>query len=280
MLMKKTFLLLLTLSLVFHSCIEKGSEPKEENSVKLAESSAHGKILTDSEGMTLYFFSNDSKFTSSCEGACLDSWPVFFTEKLSVDTGLDANDFGTITREDGSMQTTYKGWPLYYFSKDGKAGDIQGDGVKMVWYVAKPDYSLMYVNAQLVGNDGKNYVVNDQGAYMEGEGRTMYLADDLGNTLYLFTKDKKNMNKFTKEDFSNNSVWPVFHTALERIPSNLDMADFGSIKVHGERDQLTYRGWPLYYFGADDAKGDNKGVSVPNPGVWPIVNTSTVQASE
>jgi predicted lipoprotein with Yx(FWY)xxD motif len=49
-----------------------------------------------------------------------------------------AGDFGTITREDGKKQTTYKGMPLYYFAGDKKAGDVTGQGMGKVWYVANP----------------------------------------------------------------------------------------------------------------------------------------------
>ncbi len=50
--------------------------------------------------------------------------------------------------------------------------------------------------------------------------------------------------------------------------------DFGKIDVYG-RTQLTYKGWPLYYFGQDSVRGDNKGISFPAPGVWPIANENT-----
>jgi predicted lipoprotein with Yx(FWY)xxD motif len=42
------------------------------------------------------------------------------------------------------------------------------------------------------------------------------------------------------------------------------------IDVFG-RKQLTYKGWPLYYYGTDaGVMGSNKGVSVPVPGRWPV----------
>jgi len=34
------------------------------------------------------------------------------------------------------------------------------------------------------------------------------------------------------------------------VPSILDKTKFGSINIVG-RTQLTYKGWPLYYFGQD-----------------------------
>ncbi|MBC9797972.1 hypothetical protein [Sinomicrobium weinanense] len=282
--MKKTSLLLAIVIFAFYSCSsddDSSSTPEpEENYIKLAEDGDHGQILTDSEGMTLYFFSNDSKETSTCNEGCLSAWPVFYAEDITVDEGLDANDFATITREDGEKQTTYKGWPLYYFAQDNAAGEVNGDGVNDIWYVAKPDYSLMYVHAQLVGDDGKNYIIDENGDYVEGEGTTLYITDIMGNTLYAFAPDTKDNNTYTNEDFSNDSVWPIFHVDLDRLPSILNPDDFNTILVHGERDQLTYKGWPLYYFGPDDARGDNKGVSVPSPGVWPIVNTDTQEAPE
>jgi predicted lipoprotein with Yx(FWY)xxD motif len=32
----------------------------------------------------------------------------------------------TISRDDGSLQVTYKGLPLYFFHKDSKPGDTNG----------------------------------------------------------------------------------------------------------------------------------------------------------
>lgn len=284
--MKRTCLLLATVIFAFYSCSsddDSSSTPEPEpteNNIRLAEDTTHETILTDSEGMTLYFFSDDSGETSTCNDGCLSAWPVFYTEDITVDEGLDADDFATITREDGEKQTTYKGWPLYYFANDSDAGDVNGDGVNEAWYVAKPDYSLMYVHAQLVGDDGNNYIIDDNGDYVEGDGTTFYITDALGNTLYAFAPDTRDNNTYTDEDFSNDSVWPIFHIDIDKLPSILNADDFNTISVHGERDQLTYKGWPLYYFGPDEMKGDNKGVSVPNPGVWPIVNTVTGEAPE
>ena len=89
--------------------------------------------------------------------------------------------------------------------------------------------------------------------------------------------DTRNTNNFTAADFSNNGVWPIVEITLNKAPSILNEAGFGTIDVFG-RTQLTYKGWPLYYFGQDTARGDNKGVSVPNPGVWPIINVNTAPA--
>ncbi|MGB5197813.1 MAG: hypothetical protein WBN64_12190 [Candidatus Deferrimicrobium sp.] len=68
-----------------------------------------GKYFTDSKGMTLYVFKKDSPGKSVCAGPCVVKWPLYFRETVAVPEGLQAGDFGTITREDGKKQTTYKG---------------------------------------------------------------------------------------------------------------------------------------------------------------------------
>src|SRR5690606_29201771 len=90
--------------------------------------------------------------------------------------------------------------------------------------------------------------------------------------------DAYNQNNFTNEDFSNDGVWPIFHVDIDALPSTINAADFGEIDVHG-RTQLTYKGNPLYYFGADAARGENKGVSFPVPGVWPVAGPQTPVAA-
>ena len=124
----------------------------------------------------------------------------------------------------------------------------------------------MLVNAQLVGKDGKNYMSN----YTEGSGKTVYFTDAYGITLYTFSPDSFDTNKYTKADFSNNGTWPIYDTTKIVVPSNLDESLFTSINVFGKK-QLAYKGWPLYYFGPDNkVRGKNTGVSVPVPGIWPV----------
>jgi predicted lipoprotein with Yx(FWY)xxD motif len=250
------------------------------NEVKIVQTNNLGKVLQDGQGYTLYFFTKDSKGQSVCEGGCLGVWPIYHADNLTVGAGLNSADFGEITRGDGEKQTTYKGWPLYYYSPtgDGKLeapGATSGENVNSVWFVAKPDYAIMLANAQLIGHDGKTYT----SSFEEGTEETQYLVDAKGRTLYIFKNDKKNTNNFTAEDLSNNAVWPIFHAELGTVPSSLALSDFGTITVHGQ-SQLTYKGWPLYYFGQDIERGDNKGISFPFPGVWPVVTSSTAAAVE
>ena len=247
--------------------------------IKLATSPTLGSYLTDKNGNTLYFFANDANGANNCTGGCTTAWPNFNATGLvasQLTAGLDLADFNTITTPTGS-QTTYKGWPLYYYAPGGvreQAGKTSGEGVGSVWFVAKPDYTIMMANLQLVGLDTKSYVVSATNVYSEGVGTTSYFTDALGRTLYAFAKDSSNINKYTKADFSNNGVWPLYETDKIVVPSILDKTVFSSITVFGKK-QLTYKGWPIYYYGPDvdtngKFRGYNKGVSVPKPNVWPV----------
>ncbi len=93
-----------------------------------------GPALTDSKGMTLYVFDKDSGDASACYDKCAANWPP-----LLAPAGAKAeDDFGLITRTDGTMQWTYYGKPLYLWIKDAKPGDATGDGFNGVWHIAKP----------------------------------------------------------------------------------------------------------------------------------------------
>lgn len=275
------FILSVFLPLWLTGCLgdDSSSSNVTEDYIQAISTQSHGPVLADEEGNVLYFFTPDIKGESKCEGPCADSWPPFNTSQLRGGTGLDPADFDTITRSDGSSQTTYKGWPLYYFANDAQPGEINGDGANNnLWFVAKPDYSLMVADEQLVGADGNNYKVDNNGDYVQGDSTTTFFTDSEGRTLYIFTNDSADTNNCTSEGCMN--AWPVFHVDMEALPSNMNPDDFGEITAPNSQPQLTYRGWPLYYFAQDAAPGETKGVSVPNPGVWPIVNTNTSEAPQ
>lgn len=96
-------------------------------------------ILTDQNGMTLYTFANDQPGMSVCNGGCAGIWPAFQPpagDLVLPDGASGALDM--ITRADGTMQVTYNGMPLYYFSGDMNPGDTNGQGIGGVWYAAQP----------------------------------------------------------------------------------------------------------------------------------------------
>lgn len=90
--------------------------------------------------LTVYLFEADRGPASACAGACAAVWPPV-TGKPSSSGTARAADLGTIKRADGSLQVTYKGHPLYTYSKDKDDGDVYGEGIESFgasWYVLAP----------------------------------------------------------------------------------------------------------------------------------------------
>jgi predicted lipoprotein with Yx(FWY)xxD motif len=117
------------------------AEPEgEATPISLGSAAGVGKVLVDSEGMTLYYFQKDQKGSgkSKCEGACAEAWPPLTTEgKPEAMSGVKSAMLGTIKRDDGTTQVTYAGWPLYTFVEDQKPGEDNGTDSKAFgasWY--------------------------------------------------------------------------------------------------------------------------------------------------
>jgi len=133
--MKRSYsLFLAVLALVFFSSIALAMH----HAVKIAEKEGLGKYLTDTEGRTLYWFQKDTPGKSACLNGCLEKWPIYYRETVAPPPSISKDDFGTITRDDGKKQTTFRGYPLYYWINDVNSADTKGHGINNVWFVVNP----------------------------------------------------------------------------------------------------------------------------------------------
>jgi len=92
--------------------------------------------LVGPNGMSLYTFDKDvaGSGKSACNGPCIANWPA-----LAAASGDQAHgEYSIIQRDDGASQWAYKGKPLYFWAKDAKPGDRNGDGVNQAWHLARP----------------------------------------------------------------------------------------------------------------------------------------------
>jgi predicted lipoprotein with Yx(FWY)xxD motif len=219
----------------------------QSNAIQVRTGPNGVSFLTDDNGMTLYYYTLDTNGQSACYGGCAKAWPIFYAASVSVADPLMASDFGTVTRTDGTKQTTYKGWPLYYWYQDKAPGDMAGEGFHKVWYVVTaPAYTVMVGTAKAVGN---------------------YLVDGSGNTLYWFTKDSANTSACSGDCLK---AWPAFTADSFVVPSALNASDFGTITRPEGGTQVTYKGYPLYYWFKDKARGDVTGQNVGK--VWYVID--------
>lgn len=125
------------------------SSPASSVDLKTASSSA-GNIVVDAKGMSLYFFTKDTKDSgsSACTGSCAVQWPPLTTASGAPAAQGVTGKLGTITTPDGKKQVTLNGMPLYYFAKDTKAGDVLGQGVGGVWYLSDPSGAMIKAAGQ------------------------------------------------------------------------------------------------------------------------------------
>ncbi|GER91267.1 hypothetical protein KDW_54290 [Dictyobacter vulcani] len=111
--------------------------------VKVAMATVDGKkvkILTDTHGMTLYYFTPDTKTTSACGSGCTGTWPPLLSDAAQpAVTGLSGKL--TAVKDDSGMQVQYNGHFLYTYAADTAAGQTNGQGVGGKWFVATDNLS-------------------------------------------------------------------------------------------------------------------------------------------
>ena len=97
-----------------------------------------------------------------------------------------------------------------------------------------------------------------------------FLVDDKGMTLYMFTTDKPNTSNCYGKCAQ---FWPPLLTSGAAVgASGLDASRLGTTTRTDGTTQVTYNGWPLYYFAKDKQPGDVKGQKVL--GTWFVISPS------
>lgn len=142
--MTKSRTLFITTALLLLSglfLISQAQDASTDAHVQVATSDTYGEHLVDAEGYALYLFTNDTEGMSVCYDTCAENWPPLLVEEGEpmVGEGLDEALVGTIERDDGTMQVTYNGHPLYTFVQDEEPGMANGQGVNDVWYLVNPE---------------------------------------------------------------------------------------------------------------------------------------------
>ena len=94
--------------------------------VSTAQNANFGTILVS--GKTLYTLQPSS---TPCTAACLQIWPELVLPSgvtaATAGSGVKASSLGTVNRGNGVLQVTYAGKPLYLFSEDTAAGQVNGN---------------------------------------------------------------------------------------------------------------------------------------------------------
>ncbi|MFC8261302.1 SCO0930 family lipoprotein [Streptomyces sp. NPDC057291] len=245
------------------------AKSKQAGQLAVWDSKKLGKVLTDSEGFTLYRFDKDtaSPPKSNCEGDCAKIWPVVPAGNVTVAAGTDDALIGKVTRADGTQQLTIAGWPMYRYAKDAKPGDANGQGVGGTWFASAPDGKKAAVNADgPVGGEQADLA----GLSVRKDPKLgNIVVDKRGMTVYRFKKDSAWPMKSACTG-ACLSKWPVVAPLAKNDVSGVTTKGFVTFNRPDGLKQQSIDCWPIYTFSGDTKPGDTNGQGVG--GTWYAVS--------
>lgn len=214
--------------------------------VQTAQVTMNGKattILTNAQGLTLYYFTPDSPTKLACTGGCAKAWPPLVFNGTGTPGSATAlpGTLSVLNGENGN-QVEYSGYLLYTYSGDTAPGQIKGQGLFGKWFVATPEMA--------------SFAVRIATATVQGKAETI-LATPQGLTLYYFTPDSASKTACTG---GCAKAWPPLATTSS--PSALGDASLpGTLHVLTDEngDQVQYNGHLLYTYSGDTAPRQTTG---------------------
>lgn len=209
-----------------------------------------GAHLADGEGKALYAYGRDFPGDCNyppithCYDDCAIAWPIFDAVPRLLPPELDPALFGRIERADGTFQTTYRGWPLYYYKNDVLAGDAKGHA-RGVWHLA--EIVLPNIVVIRIG---------------EGDDERRTLADEGGRTLYVYAEDTAGAETTSPLSACSGECLESFQPFMLKYLSPVAYVDEKLLSTFVRADgqqQIAYRGVPLYRSNDDARSGDMNG---------------------
>jgi len=131
-------------SVATEAAADGGASPAPLSTVSVTQIEGFGKVLTDTEGRTLYMADEEADHDVVCTDACEEFWAPF-SAGSETPTGAGVDNLGVAERPDGSTQVTLDGRRLYTFTQE-SAGEVAGDGLsdtfgdqRFTWHAAVVD---------------------------------------------------------------------------------------------------------------------------------------------
>jgi predicted lipoprotein with Yx(FWY)xxD motif len=256
-------------------------------------------VVVNGAGFTLYRFDKDtaSPSKSNCNGDCATTWPPVLVQpgsRIFVD-GVPKSKIGVVKRDDGTLQVTIGGWPVYKFSKDTAPGQTNGQGVGGTWFGVTPDGGKAGQSPQgtdqstglnyLTGTAAQHNAPKNTGDFYKGQrnappamkwvqltagsanGLNPIVHDGAGFTLYRFDKDTTSPSKSNCNGDCATTWPPVLVQPGSKIFVNgVPKSEIGVVKRDDGTLQVTIGGSPVYRFSKDTGPGQTNGEGVG--GIW------------
>ncbi|HEY0754089.1 MAG TPA: hypothetical protein VGD98_09025 [Ktedonobacteraceae bacterium] len=215
--------------------------------VKTAQATVSGAsttILTNAQGMTLYYFTPDRVAKTACTAGCAKAWPPLLETATPSSAATLPGKLSTINDDNGS-QVEYSGYLLYTFASDTAPGDTKGQGLGNKWYVATPDLASAAVKLET--------------ATVKGKAETI-LTNTQDMTLYYFTPDTATKTACTG---GCATAWPPLLASASGTPTaDAPLTAKLTAVTDANGNQIACNGHMLYTFASDKAPGDVNGQGV------------------
>jgi len=291
----KQFITMAVLSLLLTACGGSGDDapppapepeqpfiPQQVRTPNNTTETAIGTVYVAAHrNLTLYTFEDDRNDAdgdgfgdSDCNGECAVNWPPLIADQNSVPDG----DFTIITRDDGQdRQWAYRGLPLYYFVNDAAEGDVLGEGLGGVWFVARPDpFTTAEVDSSAQGTvfvgSGSVLNVNRSGGLSDDR------EDREGMTLYVFVNDTLDTDGDGVGDSDCNDDCAIAWPPLYADGGATATGDFSIITRDDGSRQWAMNDMPLYFFFQDEVPGDTTGEGAGD--VWFVARPTPVAPAD
>jgi predicted lipoprotein with Yx(FWY)xxD motif len=222
-------------------------------------SSPVGNTLVGPNGRTLYVLTKDTPGVSTCNGQCATFWPPLMADATPQTNKGVSGQFGTAKRNDGTMQATFNGMPLYYFLGDRAAGQWNGQSIANVWWMLTPTGTPITTKLPVFATLAPR--TTPYGPILTGKN---------GKTVYILTHDANGQSVCYGQCAA---IWPPVLSDISVITGpGINAKLVGTSKRTDGSNQVTYNGMPLYYYSGDKVPGDLTGQNAFS--VWFVLRPS------
>ncbi len=229
-----------------------------------------GRLLTTAENESVYAFDQDTAVSVACIGACLNTWQPVIAPTLA----REQEEWSILERSPGVRQWVFRGKPLYTYSYDIESWSLLGSD--------QPGWENVFTQKAPAYPD--SFTVQ---ATISGE----VLADSNGRTIYVYNCGEDSAHQLSCDHPDDTQVyrlamcgggdaqkclshWPYVEAredeeSINRIWRILTIdPKTGRLAGADSKDAMrvwSYRGKPVYLFGADKRPGDVHGGGI---GEW------------
>ena len=94
-------------------------------------------VLLTNKNFVMYYYKADTAFKATCTGACAKDWPAVLAPQgmMTVSSSVTLPRHLSVHQTANGAQVFYDGHALYTYAADKQAGNAQGRGQDMLWYM-------------------------------------------------------------------------------------------------------------------------------------------------